>query len=102
MKGLVCQEMHTLTRLPCSGIVQPQSAAISLYMFFKLDGTGCPAGTEKLRPATGSRGSDLPQPYLLYLCCVEHTHSLIDIVVWVLTKDDHLDIIKGTCVECPA
>lgn len=50
----VC-EAHTLTRLPCLGTVQPQSAAISLYMFFKLDGIGSPAGTEKLRPAGMNR-----------------------------------------------
>lgn len=35
-------------------------------------------------------------------CCVGHTHSLVNIVVWVLAKDHNLDIIKGTCVECPA
>ena len=94
--------MRTLTRLPCLGIVQPVSVAISLYMFFKLDGIGCPAGTEKLRPAIYSRGSDLPRPYSSCLCCADHTHSLIDIVVWVLTKDDNLDIIKGTGIEGPA
>lgn len=35
-------------------------------------------------------------------CCVGHTHSLVNIVVWVLAKDHNLDIIEGTCVECPA
>ena len=48
---------------------------------------------QRVRPAT---------TLLVISCCSDHTHSLIDIVVWVLTKDDNLDIIKGTCVERPA
>ena len=30
------------------------------------------------------------------------THGLVHIVIWVLSQNDNLDVIKGTCVEGPA